>query len=197
MRENHLFICLPGGGQNRFFFSGKRKQRFWTPKKKRWTGGNIGKVRCNRALDLCCYGIPWVRDFGVSFCFRRPGFERPVVPFAPLPLSGWNTAPCPLVSTPPGWWFSGGVGGCCPAGSPYGWGVALAGKNVFSFVGKRGVLPSGCFFACPAGAKTAFSFASKRESGSGLRKRKGRPVEILGRYGTTGRWCYADIRFLG
>ena len=35
LRENHLFICLPGGGQNRFFFSGKRKQRFWTPKKKR------------------------------------------------------------------------------------------------------------------------------------------------------------------
>ena len=30
-----LVFCLPGWGQNRFFFSGKRKQRFWTPKKKR------------------------------------------------------------------------------------------------------------------------------------------------------------------
>ena len=42
------------------------------------------------------------------------------------------------------------------------------------------------FFAYPAGAKTTFSFAYKRKSGSGLRKRKGRPVEILGWYGTTG-----------
>ena len=28
---------------------------------------------------------------GYPFCFRRPAFERPVVPFAPLPLRGWNT----------------------------------------------------------------------------------------------------------
>ena len=47
--------------------------------------------------------------------------------------------------------------------------------------------PAGdCFSACPAGAKTTFSFACKRKSGSGLRKRKGRPVEILARCGTTG-----------
>ena len=39
----------------------------------------------------------------VSFCFRRLAFERPVVPLAPLPLSGWNTVTCSLVSTPPGW----------------------------------------------------------------------------------------------
>ena len=43
---------------------------------------------------------------------------------------------------------------------PYGWGVPPAGK-------------------------TTFSFACKRKSGSGLRKRKGRPVEILGWCGTT------------
>ena len=63
-------------------------------------------MRYNRALDLCCYGIPRVRDFGVSFCFRRLAFERPVVPFAPLPLRGWNTVTCLLVFTPPGRWFS-------------------------------------------------------------------------------------------
>ena len=90
--------------------------RFWTPKKKRWTSGNDYGLRYNRTLVLCCYGIPRVKDFGVSFCFRRPGFERPVVPFAPLPLSGWNTAPCSLVFTPPGWvifvgeWESGDGG---------------------------------------------------------------------------------------
>ena len=61
-----------------------------------------------------------------------------------------------------------------------------AGKTVFSFVGKWCVLSCSCFFACPAGAKTTFSFAGKRKSGSGLRKRKGRPVEILMRCGTTG-----------
>ena len=85
----------------------------------------------------------------------------------------------------------------CPVGAvpPCGWGVPLAGEIAFSFVGKRDVftlqlvfcLPGrGCLSACPAGAKTTFSFACKRKSGSGLRKRKGRPVKILGRCGTTG-----------
>ena len=30
-----------------------------------------------------------------------------MIPFAPLPLSGWDTAPCLLVSTPP-WWVAVG-----------------------------------------------------------------------------------------
>ena len=97
----------------------------------------------------------------------------------------------------------------CPAGAspPYGWGVHLAGKTAFSFVGKVGYFylvvgffacPAGnCFSACPAGAKTTFSFACKRKSGSGLRKRKGRPVEIMGRYDTTGRWICAVMGSLG
>ena len=96
----------------------------------------------------------------------------------------------------------------CPAGAspPYGWGVHLAGETAFSFVGKRGVLSCSCFFACPAGdcfsacpagAKTTFSFACKRKSGSGLRKRKDRPVEIMGRYDTTGRWICAVMVSLG
>ena len=168
---------------------------------------------------------------------RRPGFERLVVPLAPLPLSGWNTVSCSLVFTPPGGWFSEGVGGCCPAGSSYGWGVYLAGETAFSLAGKRDVFilqlvfclpgwgvhlagetafsfvgkvgyfylavgffacPAGdCFSACPAGAKTTFSFACKRKSGSGLRKRKGRPVEILGRCGTTRRWICTAMVSLG
>ena len=39
---------LPGRVQNRFFFCSQKKKRFWTPKKKRWTGGNLGEVRYNR-----------------------------------------------------------------------------------------------------------------------------------------------------
>ena len=35
---------------------------------------------------------------------------------------------------------------------PYGWGVPLAGKTAFSFVGKRDVFTLRWFFACPAGA---------------------------------------------
>ena len=68
LRGKSLF-CLPGWGQNRFFFSGKRKQRFWTPKKKRETSGDDYGLRYNRALDLCCYGIPRVKDSGVSLLF--------------------------------------------------------------------------------------------------------------------------------
>ena len=94
---------VPLAGKTTFSFAPQKKKRFWTPKKKRWTSGNDYGLRYNRTLVLCCYGIPRVKDFGVSFCFRRPGFERPVVPFAPLPLSGWNTVPRLLVSAPPGW----------------------------------------------------------------------------------------------
>ncbi len=85
------FFACPAGAKTTFSFAGQKKKRFWTPKKKRWTGGNDYGLRYNRTLVLCYYGIPWVKDFGVSFCFRRPAFERPVGPFAPLPLSGWNT----------------------------------------------------------------------------------------------------------
>ena len=42
-----------------------------------------------------------------------------------------------------------------------------------------------------------FLLPSKRKSGSGLRKRKGRPVEILGRCGTTGRWICTAMVSLG
>jgi hypothetical protein len=72
-----------------------------------------------------------------------------------------------------------------------------AGKTTFSFAGERGVFTLQLVFACPAGAKTTFSFVSKRKSGSGLRKRKGRPVEILGRCGTTGRWICTAMVSLG
>ena len=76
----------------------------------------------------------------------------------------------------------------CPAGAspPYGWGVPPAGKTAFSFVGERGVfyLTVG-FLPTRLGAKTTFSFACKRKSGSGLLKRKGRPVEMITDYGTT------------
>ena len=70
-----------------------------------------------------------------------------------------------------------------------------AGRTAFSFVGKRGGFTLQLFFACPAravypptrqGAKTTFSFDCKRKSGSGLRKRKGRPVKMITGYGTTG-----------
>ena len=47
---------------------------------------------------------------------------------------------------------------------PYGWGVSLAGEIAFSFVGKWCVLSCSWFFACPAGAKTAFSFDSKEKA---------------------------------
>ena len=97
------FFACPAGAKTTFSFAPQKKKRFWTPKKKRWTSGNDYGLRYNRTLVLCCYGIPWVKDFGVSFCFRRPAFERPVGSFAPLPLRGWNTAPCSLVFTPPGW----------------------------------------------------------------------------------------------
>ena len=73
----------------------------------------------------------------------------------------------------------------CPVGAvpPYGWGRSPCGENHF--------------FACPAGAKTAFSFQGKENSGSGLRKRKGGPVGILGRCVTTGRWICAVMVSLG
>ena len=42
-------------------------------------------------------------------------------------------------------------------------GVALEGKTAFSFVGKREVFILQLVFACPAGAKTAFSFAVQKK----------------------------------
>ncbi len=110
--ESGMFLlcvgfCLPGWGPKPLFLLIQKKKRFWTPKKKRETSGDDYGLRYNRAKPQSRLGIPWVKSSGLSFCFRRPGFERLVVPFAPLPLSGWNTAPCLLVSTPPGWWFLG------------------------------------------------------------------------------------------
>jgi hypothetical protein len=101
---------VPPAGKTTFSFVAQKKKRFWTPKKKRQTGGNDYGLRYNRAKPQSCFGIPWVKSFGLSFCFRRHGVERPVVPLAPLPLSGWNTVSCSLVFTPPGGWFSEGVG---------------------------------------------------------------------------------------
>ena len=98
-----LVFCLPGWGQNRFFFCKQKRKRFWTPKKKRETSGNDYGLRYNRTKPQPCLVIPWVKSFGLSFYLRRPAFERPVVPLAPLPLSGWNTVTCSLVFTPPGW----------------------------------------------------------------------------------------------
>ena len=75
-----------------------------------------------------------------------------------------------------------------------GWGVFFTGETAFSFVGKRDVFTLRWFFACPAGAvyplaqrgpKPLFLLQRKRKSGSGLRKRKGRPVEMITDYGTT------------
>ena len=71
-------------------------------------------------------------------------------------------------------------------------------KTAFSFVGKVG-----CFYLAvgflPArlGPKPLFLLSGKRKSGSGLRKRKGRPVEMITGYGTTGRWCCAVMVSLG
>ena len=72
-----------------------------------------------------------------------------------------------------------------------------AGKTVFSFVGKWCVLSCSCFLPARLGPKPLFLLHRKRKSGSGLRKRKGRPVEILGRCGTTGRWICTAMVSLG
>ena len=72
-----------------------------------------------------------------------------------------------------------------------------AGKTVFSFVGKWCVLSCSCFLPARQGPKPLFLLHRKRKSGSGLRKRKGRPVEILGRCGTTGRWICTAMVSLG
>ena len=156
-------------------------------------------MRYNRIEGRFCWVIPRVKDFGISFCFRRLAFERPVVPFALLPLSGWNTVTCSLVFTPPV------GGGCCPALPPYRWGVSLARKALFLLWESGVFLLCSCFLpaqlgpqpsrwrlrrltdgAYPLRVKPLFLLHCKRKSGSGLRKRKGRPVEILGWCGTTG-----------
>ena len=146
LRVNPLFLLLS-----------KRKSGSGLRKRKGWAGGNFGEVRYNRIEGRFCRVVPRVKDFGMSFCFRRPAFERPVVPFAPLPLSGWNTVTCSLVFTPPV------GGGCCPALPPYRWGVSLTGKALFLLWESGVFLLCGCFFACPAGAKTAFSFALQKK----------------------------------
>ena len=92
----------------------------------------------------------------------------------------------------------------CPVGAvpPYGWGVALAGKITF-LPAQQGPQPSRwrlCRLtdgAYPLRVKPLFLLPSKRKSGSGLRKRKGRPVKIMERYGTTGRWICAVMVSLG
>ena len=128
---------------------------------------------------------------------------------------GHRAADCLLAATPlrDSW---------CPVGAspPYGWGVPLADKsfstNQRTFVGadilsarqrnftnllfpsaEREAFSVLLVLACPAGAKTAFSFVHKRKSGSGLRKRKGGPVEILGRCSTAGWIACAEMLFLG
>ena len=94
---------------------------------------------------------------------------------------GWENGVGPLRGKPLFCLPDGGLFSACPAGAtaqplaampPYGWGVPPAGK-------------------------TTFSFACKRKSGSGLRKRKGGPVEIITGYGTTERWRYAVMVSLG
>ncbi len=117
-------------------------------------------VRYNRMEDRFCWVVPRVKSFGLSFYLRRLAFERPVVPFAPLPLSGWNTAPCLLVSTPPGWVVFGRGGRMLPGWASLWVGRASCGGKHFFFC-----LPGGGLFsACPAGAKTTFSFDSKEKA---------------------------------
>ena len=60
-----------------------------------------------------------------------------------------------------------------------------AGKTAFSFVGKWCVLSCSCFLPARLGPKPLFLLHCKRKSGSGLRKRKGRPVEMITGYATT------------
>ena len=58
-------------------------------------------------------------------------------------------------------------------------------------------LPCSCFLPARQGPKPLFLLLGKRKSGSGLRKRKGRPVEMITDCGTTERWCYAVMVSLG
>ena len=72
------------------------------------------------------------------------------------------------------------------------------GENRFFFCGKSGMLLScSCFLPARQGPKPLFLLHRKRKSGSGLRKRKGGPVEIITGYGTTERWRYAVMVSLG
>ena len=86
--------------------------------------------------------VVWVGCGGVALCLRWG-----------LPGRGLFSA-CPV----------GTIAQSLAAGLPYGWGVALVRKTTFSFAGKRGILPCSWFFACPAGAKTTFSFDSKEKA---------------------------------
>ena len=87
-----------------------------------------------------------------------------MVPLAPLPLSGRNTVPCSLISTPPGWVVFGRSGRMLPGFAALRMRRVPYGENRFFFCGKRGMfLSCSCFFACPAGAKTTFSFAPQKK----------------------------------
>ena len=159
--DKTTFFACPAGAKTTFSFAGKRKSGSGLRKRKGWTGGNLGEVRYNQTLDLCCYGIPRVRDFGVSFCFRRPAFERPVVPFAPLPLSGWNTAPCSLISTPPGWGFGRG-GRMLPDWVALWMGRSPCGEKRFFFCGKAGCFTFRLFFCLPGWGQNRFFFCKQK-----------------------------------
>ena len=122
------------------------------------------------------------RDFVCLVCWLRLAQPEPQ-PSRWRPAVSWRL--CRLETARALWVLCRLMGGC------------LVGEPIFLLWGSGVFLPCSCFFACPAGAKTAFSFQGKENSGSGLRKRKGRPVEIMGRYDTTGRWCCAVMVSLG
>ena len=92
----------PGAKTAFFFCPAKEKAVLDSEKEKvdRWKSWGDAVQQDRLPMLRCCSSG---ERLWVSFCFRRLAFERPVVPLAPLPLSGWNTAPCSLVSTPP-WW---------------------------------------------------------------------------------------------
>ena len=105
-------------------------------------------MRYNRTKPQPYLVIPRVKDFRIPFCFRRLAFERPVVPFAPLPLRGWNTVTCLLVFTPPGRWFSEGVADVV-------WLSRLA-DGAYPLRGKS-------LFCLPGGGQNHFFFCSAKE----------------------------------
>ena len=120
-------------------------------------------MRYNRIEGRFCWVIPRVKDFGISFCFRRPAFERPVVPFAPLPLRGG----IPLLVR----WYprrlGGGFregGGCCPALPPYRWGVSLARKALFLLWESGVFLLCSCFLPAQQGPKPLFLLSAKEKA---------------------------------
>ena len=76
-------------------------------------------------------------------------------------------------------------------------GVPLGGKPPF-LLWERGMLYLAVVFCLPGWGQNRFFFCTAKEkSGSGLRKRKDRPVEMITGDGTTGRWCCAVMVSLG